>query len=150
MGAPQIGRLCNGVLSFSQRAFIVSASQQYPTDAGMRLRIGIASLIGLAAADSSVAEYFISPYSEPAGLLGILAGSGITLACGTGACAVAVAGVLTGAGGGFCAGMELMNGYSELSDPDLQLRRFQEQAQAREEGDEEAQRRYLGVEPLAA
>ncbi len=39
---------------------------------------------------------------------------------------------------GFCAGMELMNGYSELNDPELQLRRFQEQAQAREEGDEEA------------
>jgi hypothetical protein len=39
----------------------------------LRLRIGIASLIGLAVADSAVAEYFISPYSEPAGLLGILA-----------------------------------------------------------------------------
>jgi lysyl-tRNA synthetase class 2 len=39
---------------------------------------------------------------------------------------------------GFCAGMELLNGYSELNDPELQRRRFEEQAEAREEGDEEA------------
>jgi len=35
-------------------------------------------------------------------------------------------------------GMELLNGYSELNDPELQRRRFEEQAEAREEGDEEA------------
>jgi lysyl-tRNA synthetase class 2 len=34
--------------------------------------------------------------------------------------------------------MELLNGYSELNDPDLQRRRFEEQAQARAEGDDEA------------
>src|SRR5262249_49347527 len=39
---------------------------------------------------------------------------------------------------GFCAGMELLNGYSELNDPELQRRRFEEQAQARAEGDDEA------------
>src|SRR3954452_19702155 len=38
----------------------------------------------------------------------------------------------------FCTGMELLNGYSELNDPDLQRRRFEEQALAREAGDEEA------------
>jgi hypothetical protein len=36
------------------------------------VRVGIASMIGLAVADSSVAEYFISPYREPAGLLGLM------------------------------------------------------------------------------
>lgn len=37
------------------------------------LRVSIASLVGLLAADSAVAQYFISPYSEPAGLLACLA-----------------------------------------------------------------------------
>jgi hypothetical protein len=37
------------------------------------LRVVVASLVGLLAADSMVAEFFISPYSEPAELLGALA-----------------------------------------------------------------------------
>lgn len=40
---------------------------------GLLLRTGVASLVGLLAADSAVAQYFISPYSEAAGLLGLLA-----------------------------------------------------------------------------
>ena len=39
----------------------------------------------------------------------------------------------------FCAGMEFANGYSELNDPDMQLLRFNEQAQARAAGEEDAQ-----------
>jgi lysyl-tRNA synthetase class 2 len=39
----------------------------------------------------------------------------------------------------FCCGMEFANGYSELNDPELQLRRFQEQAAMQAAGDEEAQ-----------
>jgi lysyl-tRNA synthetase class 2 len=39
----------------------------------------------------------------------------------------------------FCLGMEIANGYSELTDPDAQLARFEEQAAARAAGDEEAQ-----------
>ena len=39
----------------------------------IRMRIGIASLVGLAVAEGSVAQYFISPYSEPAAILGIVA-----------------------------------------------------------------------------
>ena len=39
----------------------------------------------------------------------------------------------------FCCGMEFANGYSELNDPDLQLRRFEEQAAMRAAGDEDAQ-----------
>lgn len=37
------------------------------------LRVVVASLVGLLAADSMVAEFFISPYSEPAELIGTLA-----------------------------------------------------------------------------
>lgn len=37
------------------------------------LRVTIASLVGLLAADSAVAQFFISPYSEPLELLGTLA-----------------------------------------------------------------------------
>lgn len=37
------------------------------------LRVGVASLVGLLAADSAVAQFFVSPYSEPIGLLGLLA-----------------------------------------------------------------------------
>jgi hypothetical protein len=37
------------------------------------LRVIVASLVGLLAADSMVAQFFISPYSEPAELLGTLA-----------------------------------------------------------------------------
>jgi hypothetical protein len=40
---------------------------------GLLLRAGVASLVGLLAADSAVAQYFISPYSEGAGLLGLIA-----------------------------------------------------------------------------
>ena len=39
----------------------------------------------------------------------------------------------------FIAGMELANAYSELNDPDEQLRRFQMQLGEREKGDDEAQ-----------
>lgn len=39
----------------------------------------------------------------------------------------------------FMAGMELANAYSELNDPDEQLRRFQMQLGEREKGDDEAQ-----------
>ncbi len=39
----------------------------------------------------------------------------------------------------FIAGMELANAYSELNDPDEQLRRFQMQLSEREKGDDEAQ-----------
>jgi lysyl-tRNA synthetase, class II len=39
----------------------------------------------------------------------------------------------------FCCGMEFANGYSELNDPDLQLRRFEEQVAMRAAGDEDAQ-----------
>ncbi len=39
----------------------------------------------------------------------------------------------------FCCGMEFANGYSELSDPDLQLERFEEQVAMRAAGDEDAQ-----------
>ena len=38
----------------------------------------------------------------------------------------------------YIAGRELANGFSELNDPEDQARRFQQQAQARKEGDEEA------------
>ncbi len=38
----------------------------------------------------------------------------------------------------FCGGMEIANGYSELNDPLEQLKRFEEQAEARAAGDEEA------------
>jgi lysyl-tRNA synthetase class 2 len=38
----------------------------------------------------------------------------------------------------FCGGMEFANGYSELTDPDVQRRRFQEQVSARAAGAEEA------------
>ncbi len=37
------------------------------------LRVGVASLVGLLAADSAVAQYFISPYSEAAGLIALIA-----------------------------------------------------------------------------
>jgi len=40
----------------------------------------------------------------------------------------------------FIGGMEIANAYSELNDPDLQAQRFQEQVQARQEGDDEAHR----------
>lgn len=40
----------------------------------------------------------------------------------------------------FVAGMELVNAYTELNDPQEQRRRFQEQLQERERGDEEAHR----------
>ncbi len=40
----------------------------------------------------------------------------------------------------FCGGMEIANGYSELNDPLEQLRRFEEQAEARAAGDQEAHR----------
>lgn len=39
----------------------------------------------------------------------------------------------------FIAGMELSNAYSELNDPEEQLRRFQMQLSEREQGDDEAQ-----------
>jgi lysyl-tRNA synthetase class 2 len=39
----------------------------------------------------------------------------------------------------FCCGMEFANGYSELNDPDLQLRRFQEQVALHAAGHEDAQ-----------
>ncbi|MCW2923002.1 MAG: lysS [Thermoleophilia bacterium] len=39
----------------------------------------------------------------------------------------------------FAAGMELGNAFSELNDPALQLERFQQQAQARAAGDDEAE-----------
>ena len=39
----------------------------------------------------------------------------------------------------FCCGMEFANGYSELNDPELQLRRFEEQAAMQAAGDEDAQ-----------
>ena len=39
----------------------------------------------------------------------------------------------------FCCGMEFANGYSELNDPDLQLRRFEEQVALRDAGDQDAQ-----------
>ncbi len=38
----------------------------------------------------------------------------------------------------FIAGREIANGFSELNDPDEQMARFQEQAEARKAGDEEA------------
>lgn len=38
----------------------------------------------------------------------------------------------------YVGGMEIANAFSELNDPDLQLRRFQDQLAAREEGDEAA------------
>jgi lysyl-tRNA synthetase class 2 len=38
----------------------------------------------------------------------------------------------------FIAGREIANGFSELNDPEDQARRFQEQAQAKDAGDEEA------------
>lgn len=38
----------------------------------------------------------------------------------------------------FVAGREIANGFSELNDPDMQAQRFQEQAKAKEVGDEEA------------
>lgn len=37
------------------------------------LRVAVASLVGLLAADSAVAQYFISPYSEAAGLIALIA-----------------------------------------------------------------------------
>ncbi|PJE75780.1 lysine--tRNA ligase, partial [Candidatus Uhrbacteria bacterium CG10_big_fil_rev_8_21_14_0_10_48_11] len=37
-------------------------------------------------------------------------------------------------------GIEMMNGFSELNDPDDQRRRFEEQEKLRRAGDEEAQR----------
>ena len=39
----------------------------------------------------------------------------------------------------FAAGMELGNAFSELNDPALQLERFQQQAEARAAGDDEAE-----------
>ena len=39
----------------------------------------------------------------------------------------------------FCCGMEFANGYSELNDPELQLRRFEEQVAMHAAGDAEAQ-----------
>ena len=39
----------------------------------------------------------------------------------------------------FCCGMEFANGYSELNDPELQLRRFEEQAAMQAAGAEDAQ-----------
>ena len=39
----------------------------------LRMRVVIASLVGLLAADSAVSQFFISPYSEPAELIGTLA-----------------------------------------------------------------------------
>jgi lysyl-tRNA synthetase, class II len=39
----------------------------------------------------------------------------------------------------FCCGMEFANGYSELNDPELQLRRFEEQVAMRAAGDQDAQ-----------
>ncbi len=38
----------------------------------------------------------------------------------------------------FCGGMEIANGYSELNDPEEQMKRFEEQAAARAAGDDEA------------
>jgi lysyl-tRNA synthetase class 2 len=38
----------------------------------------------------------------------------------------------------FCGGMEVANGYSELTDPDIQLARFTEQAALRQAGDDHA------------
>ena len=40
---------------------------------GLAVRVGVASLVGLLAADSAVAQYFISPYSEAAGLIALIA-----------------------------------------------------------------------------
>lgn len=40
----------------------------------------------------------------------------------------------------FVAGMEVVNAYTELNDPEEQRNRFQEQLRAREQGDEEAHR----------
>jgi lysyl-tRNA synthetase class 2 len=39
---------------------------------------------------------------------------------------------------GFAGGLELINAFSELNDPDEQRRRFEEQARSRRAGDEEA------------
>lgn len=61
-----LGVLCAFVVGVAVAALVVVLPGR------ALVRVTIASLVGLAFADAAVAEYFISPYSEPAALLGIL------------------------------------------------------------------------------
>jgi hypothetical protein len=61
-----LGVLCAVIVGLAVAALVLVIP------GSLAVRVVIASLVGLAAADASVAEYFISPYSEPAALLGIM------------------------------------------------------------------------------
>lgn len=62
-----LGVICAVLVGLVVAAFVVFLPGP------LALRIVIASLVGLLAGDSLVAEFFISPYSEPAELIGALA-----------------------------------------------------------------------------
>jgi len=61
-----VGILCSLVVGFAVAALVLVLPGR------TWLRVMFASLVGLLAADAAVAEYFVSAYSEAAGLLGIL------------------------------------------------------------------------------
>ena len=62
-----LGVICAVVVGVAVAALVLALP------GSTRVRVGIASLVALAVADGSVAQYFISPYSEPAALVGIVA-----------------------------------------------------------------------------
>jgi len=61
-----VGLICAAVVGLAVAALVLVLP------GSTRARVVIASLVALAVADGSVAEYFVSPYSEPAALLGIV------------------------------------------------------------------------------